>query len=158
VPPELRCHHSFPTLTWAQIKCPIMRKLVWGVKRPCGLCGLYRLPCRKHVLFSLSSGRIRPSVLRKWAGNPDFVIKDAQLHFRTYVEYLKKTKFCLVLRGREVCCTVTVFAVHEAVNRQVVVASCGLCDMFQVLVLNSSAISQQLFRSFLIFVYLFTAC
>nr|CAB3244015.1 probable glycosyltransferase At5g11130 [Phallusia mammillata] len=50
----------------------------------------------------LKSGRIRPTVWNEWSMDEDFVIKTSQLKPNTYMEYLRKSKFCLVVRGREV--------------------------------------------------------
>lgn len=48
------------------------------------------------------SGRIRPSIQKRWSQDPDFRIFVGQLDPDRYQHHLKTSKFCLCLRGYQV--------------------------------------------------------
>lgn len=53
-------------------------------------------------MYCISSGRIRPALWKHFAFDPDFTIIRQAVAWKSYLNYLKQAKFCLIPRGREV--------------------------------------------------------
>ncbi|CAK8673837.1 unnamed protein product [Clavelina lepadiformis] len=70
------------------------------------MAGAYITPSARNILAfyagDVTSGRIRPSAYRRWLNDEDIVIFDHLLPTNSYKKYLMKSRFCLILRGREV--------------------------------------------------------
>ena len=90
----------------------------------------------------LFSGRIRPLLYSHWSHDNDIVLINHDVSLSTYLDYFKKSKYCLIVRGREVgAILVAVLAMQRSCFKFLRVKQPACERVFYILVIAALLVS-----------------